>query len=231
MPDMLTFTPDGTKVIVANEGVPNDNYDVDPEGSVSIIDLSGGVASATVATASFTPFNSQHNALVAAGVRIFGPGATVAQDLEPEYIAVSGNKAYVALQENNAVAVVDIPTATVTNIAPLGMKDHSQADSGFKGHTGSNSSNALDPSNRDSGVEIQNWPILGMFQPDAIVAYEANGSTFLVSANEGDARDYDGFSEEVRGDDLLLDPITFPDATTLQADENLGRIRTSNCHG
>ncbi|MBF2057433.1 MAG: choice-of-anchor I family protein [Cyanobacterium sp. T60_A2020_053] len=128
LPDMVTFTPDGTKVLTANEGEPNDNYDIDPEGSISIIDLSNGVASATVSTADFNAFDAQKDALMAQGVRIFGNNgnATVSQDLEPEYIAVSADSstAYVSLQENNALAVVDIATSTVTGIAPLGFKDH-----------------------------------------------------------------------------------------------------------
>lgn len=131
LPDMLTFTPDGTKVLTANEGEPNSYGQAnsfDPEGSVSIINLANGVANATVQTAGFTAFNSQIDALKAAGVRIFGPGATVAQDLEPESIAFSGDgtKAYVTLQENNALAIVDIATATVTDIKPLGLKNHNQ---------------------------------------------------------------------------------------------------------
>jgi hypothetical protein len=96
LPDMLAFSPDGTKVLTANEGEPNSygqGTSFDPEGSVSIIDISGGVASASVNTVGFTSFNGQEAALKAAGVRIFGPGATVAQDLEPEYIAFSGDGA------------------------------------------------------------------------------------------------------------------------------------------
>ncbi len=239
LPDMLTFNADGSRVLVANEGQPNDDYDVDPEGSVSIIDLSRGVGSASVATAGFGSFNAQRAALEAAGVRIYGPNvtatdgrATVAQDVEPEYIAVAGDKAYVSLQENNAVAIVDIPSATVTDIVALGFKDHSLADSGFKSFDGvNNSSNALDASNRDDAINIANWPVLGMYQPDAIAAYEANGQTYLVTANEGDARDYDGFSEETRVEDLLLDTQEFPNASTLQEEENLGRLRTTNASG
>jgi Ca2+-binding RTX toxin-like protein len=126
LPDMITFSPDGTKVLTANEGEPNDEYTVDPEGSVSIIDLTNGVENATVATAGFTAFNDLQASLEVAGVRIFGPNATVAQDLEPEYITISedGATAWVTLQENNAIAVVDIATATVTDIVPLGYKDH-----------------------------------------------------------------------------------------------------------
>ena len=126
LPDMLTFTPDGTRVVVANEGEPNDDYSVDPEGSVSIIDLSGGVAAlseGSVKTAGFAPFN---DAELDARIRIYGPNATVAQDLEPEYVAVSadGATAYVTLQENNALAVVDLANAEVTALLPLGFKNY-----------------------------------------------------------------------------------------------------------
>ncbi|MBP0002017.1 MAG: choice-of-anchor I family protein [Cyanobacteria bacterium SID2] len=130
LPDMVTFTPDGTRVLVANEGEPNDEYTIDPEGSVSIIDITAGVQNATVLTADFQGFNSRAEELRAKGVRIFGPNATVAQDLEPEYIAVSpsGGKAFVSLQENNAFAAIDIASATVEDILPLGFKDHSRGN-------------------------------------------------------------------------------------------------------
>lgn len=127
LPDMVAFTPDGTRVLSANEGEPSEDYSFDPEGSVSIINLSNGVANATVQEATFTAFNSQVDQLRGEGVRIFGPNATVAQDVEPEYITFSGDgtKAWVTLQENNAIAVVDIATGTIESILPLGFKDHS----------------------------------------------------------------------------------------------------------
>jgi hypothetical protein len=226
LPDMVTFTPDGTKVLTANEGEPNsygqaDSFD--PEGSISIINLAAGVASATVQTASFSTFNSQIDALRAAGVRIFGPGATVAQDLEPEYIAFSGDgtKAYVTLQENNALAIVDIATATVTEIKPLGLKDHSLPGQG------------LDASDRDGGINIQNWPVFGMYQPDAIASYTVGGQTYYITANEGDARDYTGFAEEVRvgAGSYVLDPTVFANATSLKEQANLGRLTVTNTTG
>jgi DNA-binding beta-propeller fold protein YncE len=85
LPDMITFTLDGSTVLVANEGKPDGDYLVDPEGSVSIISVAGGVAGLTdadVRTAGFTAFNG---AKLDESIRIFGPGATVAQDLGPEY--------------------------------------------------------------------------------------------------------------------------------------------------
>ena len=218
LPDMIIFTPDGSKLLVANEGEPDDDYVVDPEGSVSIIDLSAGVANATVQHATFGAFNG---ATLDPSIRIFGPGASVAQDLEPEYIAVTadGSKAYVVCQENNAFAIINVNTATVTDLVGLGFKDHSLPG------------NALDPSNRDDGIQIANHPVLGMYQPDAIVGYQRGGRFFVLSANEGDARDYDGFSEEERMDDLDLDPTVFPNAADLQEDEVLGRLKTTTVNG
>ncbi|MEH2205368.1 MAG: choice-of-anchor I family protein [Nostoc sp.] len=231
LPDMLTFTPDGTKVLVANEGEPN-SYgqpnSVDPEGSVSIIDIAGGVANATVAQASFTSFNSQIATLKAAGVRITGPGSTVAQDLEPEYIAVSpdGQTARITLQENNAIAILDIASATITNILPLGVKNYNLPGNG------------LDASDRDltssSGqINIQNWPVFGLYQPDAIASFTANGQTYYITANEGDSRDYTGFSEEIRvgAAGYVLDPTVFPNAATLKQNTNLGRLTVTNATG
>lgn len=128
LPDMLVFTASGMKVIVANEGEPDDDYTIDPEGSVTIVDLSNGVSNAATIQISFTDFNDKKMSLKNKGIRIFGNDGmqTVAQDLEPEYIALSDDDAlaYVSCQENNAIAVVDISTATVLDILPLGYKDH-----------------------------------------------------------------------------------------------------------
>jgi len=221
LPDMVTFTRDGQKVLVANEGEPSDDYSNDPVGSVSIIDLSAGVAGATVTTAGFESFNADEASLKASGVRIFGPGASVAQDLEPEYIAVApDNKtAWITLQENNAVAELDIDAGVIADIKPLGFKDHNIIG------------NELDASNEDGGIRIQNWPVLGMYMPDAIASYEYNGKAYYITANEGDSRDYDGFSEEFRLKDLTLDATAFPDAAELQQDENLGRINVTSTMG
>lgn len=222
LPDMVTFTRDGQKVLVANEGEPSDDYSVDPEGTVSIIDLSNGVTSATVTTAGFTQFNAQEAELKEKGLRVFGPGATLAEDMEPEYIAISidNTKAWVALQENNAVAELDIEAGEITAIVPLGYKDHSIIG------------NELDASNRDSGVNIRNWPVKGMYMPDAITSYGYNGKTYYITANEGDSRDYDGWTEEFRMADLTLDPASdLSTITNLLEDENLGRLNTTSTMG
>jgi hypothetical protein len=229
LPDMLTFDGDGQRVLVANEGEP-ENYlagAVNPEGSVSIIDLSRGVARATVRNADFRAFSKE--ALVAQGVRVFGPGATAAQDLEPEYITVEGRTAWVTLQEANAVAVLDVPTATITDIVSLGLKDHSIPGNG------------LDPSDRDGANRIAAWPVFGMYQPDAIASFRVGREQFLVTANEGDSRsgdDFEGFNEEVRlaaranGVDLVpLDATAFPNAATLKANSALGRLNVTTASG
>ena len=224
LPDMITFTPDGTKVLSANEGEPNDDYDIDPEGSVTIVDLSLGVENASAVTVGFDAFNGYKETLTASGVRIFGPGATVAQDLEPEYIAVSADSstAWITCQENNAVAVLDIAGKRFTNIEPLTYKDHSIAGNG------------LDASNKDDAINIKTYDKLyGMIQPDSVAAFQVDGDTYLITANEGDSRDYDGFSEESRIKDVTLDESAFPKAaeTLLQENENLGRLNITTTMG
>lgn len=222
LPDMVTFTPDGTRVLVANEGEPNDDYTVDPEGSVSIIDLSGRITdldAGNVRTATFRNFSDQQ--LLDNGVRIFGPGATAAQDLEPEYIAVAedGRTAFVTLQENNAIAVVDIPRAEIAGIITLGTKDHQLAE------------NALDASDEDGRINITTHPVLGLYLPDAIATITTGGETYFFTANEGDSRDYEGFSEEARVADLTLDPAALPNAAELQAEEAIGRLKVTTTLG
>ena len=237
LPDMLTFTPDGSHLLVANEGEPN-SYgqpdSVDPEGSISVIALGPLTATATtvqrtVHTADFSAYNSQVTSLRAAGVRIFGPGASVAQDLEPEYIAVSADstKAYVTLQENNAIAEIDIATRGVTAIRALGYKDHSIAGMGMDvsdedGGTNTNSGTPV--------IRINPVPVRGLYMPDAIAAYTAGGQQYLITANEGDARaDWPGFNEETRVRAHCtngLEPTIFgADAANLLFDSNLGRLR------
>ncbi len=223
LPDMVTFSPDGNWVLSANEGEPSDDYTIDPLGSVSIIDVSGGVPNvgpSNVTTLDFTAFNGT---TLDPSIRIFGNNnaATVAEDLEPEYIAISPDSrtAYVTCQENNALAVVDINSKTITGLVGLGFKDHNAAGNG------------LDASNDALAVNIANWPVKGMYQPDAIHQFEAAGSWYLITANEGDARDYDAYSEETRVRSLTLDPTAFPNASFLQEDTIIGRLRCTDATG
>ena len=227
MPDMVTMSPDGRYVITANEGEPNAAYTTDPEGSVSVIDLQGGIAGLTqanVTTATFTAYNSQAAALRAQGIRIYGGLAaspsTVAQDLEPEYVAVSTNSqtAYITLQENNAIAVLDLATRQLTSLRPVGYADHSQPG------------RSLDASDQTADVLLANWPIKGMREPDAINHFEVNGTGYLLTANEGDSRDYAGFTEVVRlGNNAYpLDATAFPSANLLKNNNVLGRLNVTN---
>lgn len=351
LPDMLTFSPDGNKIVVANEGEPNDDYTIDPEGSVSIIDISAGVSQATVSNVSFALFNNvidslesgmpsgwlnaggyfntssansgngkaglnttgdiirtgKYSALqglsfyakissaganwqtsieisqdsmvwtaidtiiadgnntgdvvdsiyrkfnynvgsslphyvrfnmynriggsfyfddievstISKDVRVFGPNATVAMDLEPEYITVDQNNAfaYVSCQENNAIVKVDLSTATAVEIMPLGYKDWSAVG------------NTLDASDKDGVINMRNYPIKGMYMPDAIDGHVIGGNFYIFTANEGDSRDYDGFSEEDRIKDIILDSIAFPNYARLQDEDSLGRLNITNTMG
>jgi len=213
LPDMLTFTPDGQYVLTANEGEPNDDYSVDPEGSVSIINVSGGVESLTdanVMTVSFADFNADgaRAAELPSEVRVYGPNATVAQDLEPEYVAVTADSAtaYVILQEANAYATLDIASGAITNVFAFGFKDHSVEG------------NALDAGKDDGKINITNWPLLGMYQPDGAATLVVDGVVYLLTANEGDTRDYDGYSEEGELGESAVD-AAFPNLETLLTEE------------
>ena len=213
LPDNVAFSPDGRYLLTANEGEPSDDYSVDPEGGFTLIDLADGPANATVTQISLAGFD------VPVGARIVKPGQTFAQDAEPEYVTFSadGATAYATLQENNAIALIDIASATVRNIVGLGVKNVSRM--------------SHDMSNKDDGINLKRWPVLMMYKPDALASYQVNGATYLVTANEGDAKDYDGFSEETRVAKLALDPTMFPNAAELQKPENLGRLKTTTTLG
>lgn len=224
MPDMITFNNSGTKVITPNEGEPNTAYTIDPLGSISIIDISGGVASlnsSNVTTLDFTAYNSQLSSLKAAGVRIFGLGASVAQDMEPEYVTLSDDdsKAWVVCQENNALVEINLLTNSITSILPLGSKDFSL--------TG----NALDANDQGGVIQMCTWPVKGFYMPDAIASYTVAGTTYVVTANEGDAREYNGYSEVARmsSSSYVLDPTAFPNGDVIKA--NIGRLNITTANG
>lgn len=237
LPDMVTFSPDGRYVISANEGEPNQTYTNDPLGSVTVVDVSGGIANVTQANATtvdFSSYNSQAATLRASGIRLYGgpaagPASSVAQDLEPEYVTVSADSrtAYIALQENNAIATLDLTTLQFTSLRPIGYQDHSQP--GF----------SFDASDQSADVLMANWPVRGMRQPDAIAAFDLpaslGGGRYILTANEGDAREYGsssnpGLIEAVRLGNAayVLDPTVFPQAALLKNNQVLGRLNVTN---
>jgi hypothetical protein len=189
LPDMLTFTHDGRKLLVANEGTPNAVADQsyvlpDPAGSVSIIDM----ATRMVTTAGFV------------GVPVNGANVrtNTGMDFEPEYIAIDqdGERAYVTLQEANAVAVLDLETNEFIEVIGLGVKDFSLADNGFGGN------NFIDPNHKDGKIELRPAAVKGFYQPDSVAVHRFRGETYLVMANEGDTREDDGDKKRVKDSGL-----------------------------
>jgi len=232
LPDSVHFSPNGKFLLSANEGEPRDYCltdgvlptTTDPNGSVSVIDVTSTTLQAT--TIDFSSFNDKAADIRTAGGRIYGPGATVAQDIEPEYIAITADskKAFVTLQENNSVAEIDLTTKKINKVMGLGYKSYSA----WAG---------LDPSDQDSssnsGINIANWPVKGMYQPDAIASFSDDaGNHYFATANEGDAREYKcllgGLSsgsaqaEDARVSAVGVDGTAL--ASTVATASNLGRL-------
>ena len=180
-PDMVTFTPDGSTILTANEGEPRygiANGITDPAGSVTIITLDKeDVKKSTSKTVGFDAFDSKRDELVNAGV-ILAKGVAPSVDLEPEYIACTNDKAYVALQEANATAVLDLATKKFTGVYSLGYKDLSLEK------------NAVDLV-EDGVYSPKTYSnAVGAYMPDGIAVYTVNGQTYILIANEGDAREW-----------------------------------------
>jgi 2',3'-cyclic-nucleotide 2'-phosphodiesterase (5'-nucleotidase family) len=234
VPDMITFTPDGTRLLAAIEAEPTPGYTVDAQGGIAVID----VASWTSSFYNFAGFDTA--ALQAAGVKIangFGLAntATALTDLEPEYITVVGNTAYVTIQEANAIGVFNLTPGAEgwVSVLPLGLSNHSLAGNG------------IDTSDRDGGANIRQVPVFGMYQPDAIASFVKDGVTYLVTANEGDAREYGGaFNEAVRISALVpasgstppsgmpaLDAALLAQIQSRRGDADLGRLDVSRWAG
>jgi hypothetical protein len=225
-PDMITFTPDGNKILVANEGQPNLDYSIDPEGSVTIIDISKGIVNTVqsdVKTLDFTAFNAQASSLIAQGIRKTSASSTLSQDIEPEYITVDENsqRAWVTLQENNAIAEVNLINQSFVSIFPLGTKDYSKQGNG------------IDASDNNQVIAIANWPVKAFYIPDAIANYSVNGNRYLVTANEGDEKEYINLNERttVGASTYVLDPNRFPHRNQLKKNHMLGRFRVTNLNG
>ena len=231
LPDMVTFSKDSKYLLVANEEEPSDDYTVNPPGSVSVIDVTGGPANVTANNVRTAMFTKEHQE----GIRALGPNAEDAYlNIEPEYIAVDSQSkyAYVILQEVSAIAKVDIVKGQIVQVKGLPYKDHSLAQ------------NAMDVSDEDGKSELRRVPVLGLLQPDGIDTYDYNGETYLLIANEGDSQDYEGYSEEKRvkklKDDIQLDARYYQGYTQAELDdmvenglfddEQLGRLKVTTSH-
>lgn len=173
-PDMVTFAGDGV-VLTADEGEPREGYGeniADPKGSVTVVDVEARESTVV----DFSAFDSQRDQLAEDGI-VLKKGSAPSEDLEPEYIAVSGGKAYVTLQENNAIAVLDIESQTFEGVYSAGFEDHSTT--------------AIDLDKKDDAYAPKTHEsLLGIRMPDGIAAFTVEGATYLVTANEGDAREW-----------------------------------------
>lgn len=220
LPDMVTFTPDGLYLLSANEGEPNADYSIDPIGSVSIIDVTQDYA---VTTLDFSKFKNIDYKLAEKGFRIFGPKASFAQDIEPEYITVASNSrtAWVTLQENNAFAQINVRAKEIAQIFPLGFKNHKLQ------------AYAMDASDQDGGTNIKTFPVRGMYEPDGIAVMDFEGQPFLFTANEGDSREYSTYVENVRfgSSGYKIDASSMPFGAAMKANTALGRLNVSTAIG
>lgn len=230
LPDMVAFSDDGKFIVTANEGESSEDNLVDPNGSVSVIEVKKNFK---VTTLDFSPFENQLSSLKQKGYRVFN-APTLAADTEPEYVAISDDSktAWVTLQENNAVARINLVTKSIEQISPLGFKDHLLTGNG------------LDPSDRDGAVTHGKWPVQGMYLPDGIAFFGKPFQPFVITVNEGDSRirptsddalppteEGDIYNEEERIKDVDLDPVAFPNADVLQADAAIGRLKITNTLG
>lgn len=232
LPDNVHITKDGAYALTANEGEPSDEltadgteYAKDPEGTVSVISLPDGVqapSAADVRTADFRAFDGP-DAELDPSIRVFGPENhhnKPSLDFEPEYISSADGKAYVTLQENNAIAVVDIASATVEKVLPAHIADHSVIP--------------LDPSNKDGEAKLRTIPVHGLSMPDSIGAFQTNGQTYFATANEGDARDWGGYTDEVKLKELVeegqvCDSVDLPEG--IEDKKYAGNLKLSNASG
>ena len=194
LPDSITFNATGTKLVIANEGEPISGYATDLSkdrpGSIGIIDIQGRV------NLSFTYTDLRFDGqILPPGIRISGPnGITQATDIEPEYVSILGNYAYVTLQENNGVAKVNLVSNTIEKIFALGTVDYSTLLVDLSDKDGASGTSIFAPK---LGQAFE-----GLRMADGIAAYSVKGKDYFVTANEGDGRDgvpWAPYSDELRG--------------------------------
>lgn len=235
-PEAVSFSQDGRFVITADKGAPAPDYSADPEGSISVVDLTPTpVAPATTAPPAisvldFRAFNlsgitpipaTSREAEIQPDVRFTNrSGATRAQDFDPGSVTTAVNaRAYISLQQNNAIATVALAPARIETIAGLGSKDFNTTTSG------------MDASDQDAVDAITPRPVRGFRQPGTLVAFRNTDEVLLLTANTGAPRMLPGFDETTRAATLLLDPVVFPNAAELQQNANLGRLIVSAAEG
>lgn len=182
-PDMVTFTPDDSRILTANEGEPREGYAdgaVDPAGSVTVITVADG----TAVNVDFTAYdsNEERQKLIDAGI-VMKKDTIPSEDLEPEYIAAGNDTAYVTLQEANAIAVIDLGSLKVTGIYSAGYEDYSTT--------------AVDIDKKDEAYNPAVYESLrGIRMPDGVALYSVDGVDYIVTANEGDSREWGDYLNE-----------------------------------
>ena len=227
LPDSVTFAPNGTTALVAIEGQPvcakddpattakeDTDYSKasDPEGGVSIVDLTNPAAP-VVKFAGFKQFNVAQ--MKAKGIAVSSVVNNVAKDFEPEFITAVDNKyAYVTIQEANAIGKLDIEAASFESVT--------------RAFESKLSVTARDTSDRDSGAGPRNYAnVVGASQPDAIASFKVGSGHYFVTANEGDAREYTCLNDDQRASSLKVDTRRFPNWSTLSASAALGRAKVN----
>jgi len=203
LPDSSSFTPDGKTLVSANEGEPSKFYGtddgIDPEGSISVVRINASKPSRSkVSTLDFANYST--DTLRSQGIRISGDNPNPLQDIEPEYVSISrnGRDAFITLQENNAIARVDLKQRQIKSIFSQGLKDWTSTD--------------VDTTDEDGIYAPGARNVFGLRMADGIANFEHKGKTYLITANEGDGR--------VRPDDVNFE-ATLADGTTYSYGDNL----------
>ncbi len=197
--DSILFSADGRQLYAANEGSPNDDYSVDPIGSVSIITISGKGRNLRFSEVevSFPDLDDSSVDLLGSGIRFSGKtGVTTsfAQDAEPEYVSAAGGYLFVTLQENNTVARINLATNQVESYIGLGWVDYSQVSVDLNDEDGPSKSELFNP--------LTGQKVVGLRMADGIAAWEQGSNVYFVTANEGDAREYGNYVDDKRDKDL-----------------------------
>lgn len=194
-PNMAVFTADSKKLLITNEGEHKSTYTVtDPKGTVTIIDFSrnSDPTRITPTEVDFSAFTADEliensillNKIKNTNVTEENPDTYIPvepqYDLEPESIAVNdaGTTAYVCLQEANAIATLDLTTNEFVDIRSLGFIDYSDE------------TNAIDVVLDKTYSPTTYQYTYGVPMPHSIELIEIEGTTYLLTANEGASRTY-----------------------------------------